>query len=77
MELLVPILIGLFFFVITIAIAVLIYLDRISKDTRLVQQLFAAYVKRTVAGAVADHELADVVREAEKLKAPAPAGVAR
>lgn len=77
MTLIVPIVVvfGSIFF--ALAIAAVIYLDRISKDARLVQQLLAAYLKRTVAGTVADHELADVVRKATESKAPAPAGVVR
>lgn len=54
---------------------IVVYLGRISKDARLTQQLLAAYMKKSVAGTVADHELAQIVREAEK--SATPVGVER
>jgi len=72
-----PILLAITLFVLTAgAISALLYLDRLSKDVRLVQQLLVAYMKKTVASTVADRELAQVVREATKT-AVTPAGVAR
>ncbi len=61
--------------ILAFVVAVAVYAHRISKDARLVQQLLTAYMKKTIAGTVADHELADVVREATKTTTPA--GVAR
>jgi hypothetical protein len=72
-----PLLLLLFVLVMILVFAgyAVYYLERIAKDARLVQQLLTAYMKKSVAGTVADHELAQVVREAEK--AATPAGVAR
>lgn len=48
--------------------AVIFYVERISRDLRLIRKLVAAFLEQRVAGTVAENRLAAVVQEANKEK---------